>query len=648
MKKRLSLIGLLALLCLCSLALFSHLFSAATVGREAKSALSYEGLSVRYEGEAALRAVFSVNRDDIAKLEEDFDVCYGVIAAIGEKDGAVSQKAEDLKASKNKDGGISATNKGALAFTVYKTGEAPAAWAFLDEETFALTLNIADHNLGTEYCFSAFLAATDRSTGKTTFVYDPAAGALFGSVSSKNGAGTSFGEVANYLLTEYAADTLTAFRYYHSETLRRAYEGYLPERTFPVAVPGESPYFDAAPERLIAYFGKAREAYADPEAPSLIPDYRKDQNLDHASEIYLAWEGDRDAEYRVTLTSEAFPRGEYSFTVTGCTAKLYNLFPGYVYVWNVVRADTGAETVVDEWFEIGEGPRYITAEGARNVRDAGGWNGITAGILYRGSELNPAENHGLGLTEEGLLVMRALGIRTELDLRHPSAAGGQTESALGGETGFLQMPIGSYSPLKNANSYASILRILCRWENYPVYVHCWGGADRTGTVIFLAQGIAGVSLGDLAVDYELTSFAPFGVRNKDDEETFPYAPMVADILSLEGGTVEEKFLTYAREYMGLTVAEISNLRSILRGTGAVFAAASLWGVSNAKEGFSLDITLRESAALTSLTLNGEALPFTFSDGTLTVTAESLAALGAEGLLTLTFDDGTVLRTELTK
>jgi hypothetical protein len=113
MKKRLSLIGLLALLCLCSLALFSHLFSAATVGREAKSDLSYEGLSVRYEGEAALRAVFSVNRDDIAKLEEDFDVCYGVIAAIGEKDGVVSQKAEDLKASKNKDGGISATNKGA-------------------------------------------------------------------------------------------------------------------------------------------------------------------------------------------------------------------------------------------------------------------------------------------------------------------------------------------------------------------------------------------------------------------------------------------------------------------------------------------------------------------------------------------------------
>jgi hypothetical protein len=192
-----------------------------------------------------------------------------------------------------------------------------------------------------------------------------------------------------------------------------------------------------------------------------------------------------------------------------------------------------------------------------------------------------------------------------------------------------------------------VLRILSRWENYPVYLHCWGGADRTGTVVFLLQGIAGVSLADLAVDYELTSFANFGTRSKDDEETYPYAPMLSDILSLEGETVRDKFKTYAFEYLELTRAEVSNLVSILTGRGAVFANGSLWNVEGAAKGFTLHLTLRDSAVLTSLTLEGEALPFTLSEGALTVRAEDLAALGKwEGILTLTFDDGTVLTTVL--
>jgi hypothetical protein len=72
-------------------------------------------------------------------------------------------------------------------------------------------------------------------------------------------------------------------------------------------------------------------------------------------------------------------------------------------------------------------------------------------------------------------------------------------------------------------------------------------------------------------------------------------------------------------------------------------------VEGAAKGFTLHLTLRDSAVLTSLTLEGEALPFTLSEGALTVRAEDLAALGKwEGILTLTFDDGTVLTTVLAK
>ena len=44
-------------------------------------------------------------------------------------------------------------------------------------------------------------------------------------------------------------------------------------------------------------------------------------------------------------------------------------------------------------------------------------------------------------------------------------------------------------------------------SNYPIYTHCQGGADRTGTYAFLLNGLLGVSYEDLTRDFELTSFA---------------------------------------------------------------------------------------------------------------------------------------------
>lgn len=627
------------------------LVSAAAVGREGKSAISYEGISVRYEGRAGIRAVFSANAADIEQLEKSFFVTYGVIAAVGEWEGEVLARPDALAVSGSWEGGFAAKGEHALAVTLYRTGEGLAPWADLGEGKFALALALPESGVAKEeYCFSAFLAVTDKTTGKTSYFYDPATGPLFGSITARHGVGASVAEMAEHLINEYEKDALTAWRYYNSPLLRDAFlaeGGYIRSRAFPVATPGDTPLFDPVPEDVMAYFSDAREAYEDPVTRSLIRRYLGKRNSDRGTEIFLVWEGDGEAEYTVTLTSDAFPAGSITFPVTGTVARLRHLLPGYLYIWDVTQAESGEAAVRSEWFEIGEGPRFITADGARNVRDAGGWNGIVPGILYRGSELNAAEDHGLGLTAEGIAALRELGIRTEIDFRAPADSGGQTASALGEDVTFLQLPIGSYSPLQNKTQYTSVLRILSRWENYPVYLHCWGGADRTGTVVFLLQGIAGVSLADLAVDYELTSFADFGTRSKDDEETYPYAPMLSDILSLEGETAKDKFKTYAFEYLELTRAEVSNLVSILTGRGAVFANGSLWNVEGAAEGFTLHLTLRDSAVLTSLTLEGEALPFTLSEGVLTVRAEDLAALGKwEGILTLTFDDGTVLTTVL--
>ena len=44
-------------------------------------------------------------------------------------------------------------------------------------------------------------------------------------------------------------------------------------------------------------------------------------------------------------------------------------------------------------------------------------------------------------------------------------------------------------------------------DQHPVYYHCYGGADRTGTLGFLINGLLGVSYSDLVIDFELTSYS---------------------------------------------------------------------------------------------------------------------------------------------
>ena len=57
-----------------------------------------------------------------------------------------------------------------------------------------------------------------------------------------------------------------------------------------------------------------------------------------------------------------------------------------------------------------------------------------------------------------------------------------------------------------------IFSYLADRNNYPFYIHCSAGADRTGTLCALINGVLGVSEDDLIRDYELTSFSKQGNR----------------------------------------------------------------------------------------------------------------------------------------
>lgn len=252
------------------------------------------------------------------------------------------------------------------------------------------------------------------------------------------------------------------------------------------------------------------------------------------------------------------------------------------------RADVGGRLV-----------RWIDVEGTCNFRDIGGWNGLRTGLVYRGAEPNCHTNadylarrsqkcHNLMATEKGLRVLSEdLGIRTDLDLRSERESPTPKETPIPGAR-LLRIPCGNYTNfLQNTKLAAKLLRIFVDCDNYPIYIHCYGGADRTGSLAFLLEGLCGVSEADLSIDYELTSFSRIGRRMRFDKPHYYYASMLAAMKKRPGVTLRDKFENYVIGECGLTSQEVSAIRRIMSASSSgvgirVVAHRGLHGVGIAQ------------------------------------------------------------------
>ena len=204
------------------------------------------------------------------------------------------------------------------------------------------------------------------------------------------------------------------------------------------------------------------------------------------------------------------------------------LIPGQTYYYRIKDASNNL-LVNDLSFkpENKHTLRTLYVEGVNNVRDTGGWKTIDGkkvkyGMVYRGGRLP-------NITEQGKeTFLDGLGIKTEIDLRYPSY-GGVSELSdphlnyvncgmwfynrimpnhqIPPEAGYDE---GSPVAIKN------IMELLADESNYPVYYHCISGADRTGTVAYLVNGLLGVSYEDLTKDFELTTFSKEGKRYRSN------------------------------------------------------------------------------------------------------------------------------------
>ncbi len=316
--------------------------------------------------------------------------------------------------------------------------------------------------------------------------------------------------------------------------------------------------------------------------------------------------------------------------ITTTSYNIYNLETNRTYYWKVISGNT---IVKAGSFKTADTVRFLSVEGVRNVRDMGGWNGLNQGMAYRGTELNLVGTNGFDLTAEGKRVMHDdLGIKTDLDLRSTSI----TESPIGSDVNFIKVFISNYvAAFSETDKYAKIIATYADIDNYPIYLHCMGGADRTGTVAVIVEALAGADEAELSIDYELTGFSSVGARPRNST-SYKYKELIAGLKAYDGATLQEKTENYAIKTLGLTRAQVSNVQSLMGGNKVVFAETKPVEVmENSK------ITLKNMGANTvkSVNFKGQNIPFTVDGNVITVDIDTI------GLGEIVFADGSKLKFE---
>ena len=310
------------------------------------------------------------------------------------------------------------------------------------------------------------------------------------------------------------------------------------------------PYKDNAKAYLLAE-GEAAVRFQKDDRDAFVP-------------ILFSWHTDAPAA-AFTLRYGTTPELTDGVTVTlpGDTVEygLYNLFKNTAYYWSL---SDGRDTVTGSFVTADLGPRVMAVDGIYNVRDAGGYPTAASrtkqGMVYRGGCMEPAGPFDSLLSEAGKACMRdVLGIKTELDLRGIDPPEGPTAPSPIPGAERIDIRTDGYIPAFDLNdNFRRIFSLLAEESRYPVYMHCVGGADRTGTVVFLLNALLGVSERDLRKDFEFTTFSVYGERNAATQ----LQPFIDRFLCFAGDSWAEKAASYMR-FIGVTEEEIAAIRRIL-------------------------------------------------------------------------------------
>ena len=228
-------------------------------------------------------------------------------------------------------------------------------------------------------------------------------------------------------------------------------------------------------------------------------------------------------------------------------------------------------------------PRWIAIEGnVGNFRDLGGRIGrdgrrVRQGMVYRSQGLNNNSVDGIIKGKNRMMVSDVeyltgtLGIRTDLDLRSDGETAGMNGvSPLGASVAFIHNSSTAYKGIFGDDGkrvMAKNFRVFCDERNYPILFHCIGGADRTGALGYVLNGVLGVSRQGLETDWESTFYPriPGGDEKEGGERVWNSEWHFNDGFGKYGGkdaTWNERIELYLLD-CGITREEIEKFRSIM-------------------------------------------------------------------------------------
>ncbi len=314
--------------------------------------------------------------------------------------------------------------------------------------------------------------------------------------------------------------------------------------------------------------------------------YSSKERFQKSKDITLIWKNNSAStidDYKVYFSKDSTLKDAKVYEVKGSTSlTINNLYAATTYYWKVTSLDGTYESNIAS-FVTEDYTRMLSTGNILNVRDIGGHmtssgKRVKQGVIFRGAEVvaetykDNGSEHTKTTSEEGLKVFNEeMKIGVEVDFRGESESNYATSSAIGENVEYDRQSIGAYASFDHSAYISMYKDIFTKFSNANekhVYFHCWGGADRTGTVGFLINGLLGVSYTDLIIDYELTSFSKnLRTRENMDNKIAYFADFITALNSkyCDNGnkTISEGIKSYLIDVLGFSDTEVEQIKTNL-------------------------------------------------------------------------------------
>ncbi len=286
----------------------------------------------------------------------------------------------------------------------------------------------------------------------------------------------------------------------------------------------------------------------------------------YPNNVTFTWSVAKPADYyRLTISLNSDLSDGESYILSSPSFTHDHLFTGRKYFWRVdaVYEDKTLRSSVYT-FDTLMSPRTVRIEGVSNTRDFGGYitetgKRVKQGMIYRGANLD-------GITDAGRSYMLdTLGIATDMDVRNGSSR------PLGDRAKFYSFNGAAYiGDLENAEKciiFGNEVKVFADQSNYPIYLHCQIGRDRTGTLACVINALLGVDEKTLRMEYELSIFSSAGTTNTPAENLNVLHDSVNSVIrrinQFSGSTLAQRTENFLISACGVTAQQIQSIRNIL-------------------------------------------------------------------------------------